>query len=92
MGPLSTTLEPEGVTTRSAHPWFSVAHFSGSSSKKVSLLACGRADDQKGDEGEGLEKITEAEKGALRRGAGRGGVISQNWRDRTSAFFAVLGS
>ena len=65
---------------------------SGSSSKKVSLLACGRADDQKGDEGEGLEKITEAEKGALRRGAGRGGVISQNWRDRTSAFFAVLGS
>ena len=64
----------------------------GSSSKKVSLLACGREDDQKGDEGEGLEKITEAEKGALRRGAGRGGVISQNWRDRTSAFFAVLGS
>ena len=67
-------------------------HFSGSSSKKVSLLACGREDDQKGDEGEGLEKITEAEKGALRRGAGRGGVISQNWRDRTAAFFAVLGS
>ncbi len=64
----------------------------GSSSKKVSLLACGRADDQKGDEGEGLEKITETEKGALRRGAGRGGVISQNWRDRTAAFFAVLGS
>lgn len=28
MDPLSRALEPEGVTTRSAHPWFSVAHFS----------------------------------------------------------------
>jgi hypothetical protein len=56
------------------------------------MLACGREDDQKEDEREGLEKIKEAEKGELMRDAGRGGAISQHWRDRTSAFFAVLSS
>jgi hypothetical protein len=58
----------------------------------VSLLACDREEDQKGDEEEGLERIKEAEKGALMRDAGRGGAISQNWHDRTSAVFAVLSS
>ncbi len=55
----------------------------GSSSKKVSLLAYGREDDQMGEEREGLEKIKEAEKGELRRDVGRGGAISQKWHDRT---------
>jgi len=58
----------------------------------VSLLACGREENQKGMKEEGFERIEEAEKGELMRDAGRGGVISQNWRDRTSAFFAVLSS
>ena len=31
----------------------------------------------------------EAEKGELMRDTGRGGAIRQNWRDRTSAFFAT---
>ena len=60
--------------------------------KKVSLLACGRTDDQKGDEEEGLEMLKETEQGELMRGAGRVSAISQNWHDRTSAFFAVLSS
>ena len=64
----------------------------GSSLKKVSLLACGGEAAQKGDEEEGLERIKEGEKEALMRNAGRGGAISQNWHDRTSAFFAVLSS
>jgi hypothetical protein len=58
----------------------------------VSLLAYGREDDQKENEEEGLEKIKEAEKGELMRDVGRGDARRQNWRDRTSAFFAVLSS
>ena len=58
----------------------------------MSLLAYGREDDQKENEEEGLEKIKEAEKEELMRGVGRGDARRQNWRDRTSAFFAVLSS
>ncbi len=58
----------------------------------MSLLACGREDDQKGDEEEGLEVLKKIEKGELMRDAGRVSAISQNWHDRTSAFFAVLSS
>ncbi len=58
----------------------------------MNLLAGGGEDDQKGDEEKGLEKIKDAGKGAFRREAGRGGAISQNWRDRTSAVFAVSSS
>ncbi len=65
---------------------------SGSSLKKVSLLAYGREEDQKENEEEGREKIKEAEKRELMRDAGREDAISQNWRDRTSTFFAVLSS
>ena len=64
----------------------------GSSLKKVSLLAYGREEDQKENEEEGREKIKEAEKRELMRDGGREDAISQNWRDRTSAFFAVLSS
>ena len=64
----------------------------GSSLKKVSLLAYGREEDQKENEEEGREKIKEAEKRELMRDAGREDAISQNWRDRTSTFFAVLSS
>jgi hypothetical protein len=60
--------------------------------KKVSLLACGRADDQKGDEEEGLEMLKETEQGELMRDAGRAAVRGQNWRDRTSVFFAASSS
>jgi len=56
----------------------------------VSLLAYGREDDQKENEEEGFEKIQEAEKRELRRDVGHGDAIRQIWRDRTSAFFAVL--
>ena len=65
---------------------------SGSFLKKVSLLAYGREEDQKENEEEGREKIKEAEKRELMRDAGREDAISQNWRDRTSTFFAVLSS
>ena len=58
----------------------------------MSLLAYDREDDQKGNEEEGCEKIKEAEKREFMRDAGREDAISQNWRDRTSAFFAVLSS
>jgi hypothetical protein len=58
----------------------------------VSLLASGREEDQKDNEEEGLEKVKEAEKRELTRDAGHGDAISQNWRDRTSAVFAVLSS
>jgi hypothetical protein len=65
---------------------------SGSSLKKVSLLACDREIDRKGDEEEGLERIKETEQGELMRDAGRVDAISQNEHDRTSAVFAVLSS
>ena len=58
----------------------------------MSLLAYGREDDQKENEEEGREKIKEAEKRELMRDRGREDAIRQNWRDRTSAFFAVLSS
>ncbi len=58
----------------------------------MSLLAYGREDDQKENEEEGGEKIKEAEKRELMRDGGREDAIRQNWRDRTSAFFAVLSS
>ena len=64
----------------------------GSSLKKVSLLAYGREEDQKENEEEGREKIKEAEKRELMRDGGRADAISQNWRDRTSAVFAVSSS
>ena len=58
----------------------------------MSLLAYGREEDQKENEEEGREKIKEAEKRELMRDAGREDAIRQNWRDRTSTFFAVLSS
>ncbi len=58
----------------------------------MSLLAYGREDDQKGNEEEGLEMLKKTEREELMRDAGRVSAISQNWYDRTSAFFAVLSS
>ena len=58
----------------------------------MSLLAYGREDDQKGNEEEGLEMLKKTEREELMRDAGRVSAISQNWHDRTSAFFAVLSS
>jgi hypothetical protein len=52
----------------------------------------GRTMKRKDNEEEGREKIKEAEKRELTRDVGHGDAISQNWRDRTSAFFAVLSS
>src|SRR5690348_7299292 len=49
----------------------------GSSSKKVSLLACGREEDQKGEEEEGLERIKGTEERASMRDAGRVSAITQ---------------
>jgi hypothetical protein len=63
----------------------------GSSSKEVSLLACGREDDQQGVEEE-QPRIRDMKKGVFRRDAGRAAVRDQNWRDRTSAVFAVSSS
>jgi hypothetical protein len=61
-----------------------------SSSKKVSLFAFGREENQKKSEKKGLEFVRERQIGAVRRDAGRASVISQNWHAQTSAFFAVL--
>ena len=64
----------------------------GSSLKKVSLLACGREDGEKGNERVELEKIKETKKGELMRDARHAGAGGQNWRDQTSAVFVVLSS
>jgi hypothetical protein len=65
---------------------------SGSSSKKVSLLACEQEDDQQADGEEQSRRIKDAKKEVFRRDAGHAAVRGQNWRDRTSVVFAVLSS
>ena len=60
---------------------------------KISEPAClCRENDQQGDEEEQPRRIRDMEKGVFRRDAGRAAVRGQNWRDRTSAFFAVSSS
>ena len=60
---------------------------------KISEPAClCREDDPQGDEEEQPRRIRDMQKGGFRHDAGRAAVRGQNWRDRTSAFFAVLGS
>src|SRR5437870_4019314 len=60
---------------------------------KISEPAClSRENDQQGDEEEQPRRIGDMEKGVFRRDAGRAAVRGQNWRDRTSAFFAVSSS
>jgi hypothetical protein len=61
-----------------------------SSIKKVSLLAYGQENDQKENKEEELEKINELKKRENTHDVERRDTIRQNWRKRTSAFFAVL--
>ena len=51
-----------------------------------------REDDQQGEEKEQPRRMRDMEQGVFRRDAGRVAVRGQNWRDRTSAFFAVSSS